>query len=145
MNVYGCVCVLHAWAGGGWWGGGVFGKNECPVSWWAVWSGPGHLDNNGMKCSYCLKFTGRYAACTVWLQERDTKTGWVREMLKCEEGEGLERQGERRVHTVNRETSWLLLISGQMLLRLHWYRGLKAIVSEVRQKPSYSLVPELYY
>lgn len=34
--------------------------------------GHGHSDNNGMKCSYCLKFAGWYSVCTV---EGDTNRG----------------------------------------------------------------------
>lgn len=60
MIAYGCVCVCFCMPEQG------AGKNECPVSWWDVWSGPGHSDNNGMKCSYCLKFTGRYTRCVQW-------------------------------------------------------------------------------
>lgn len=85
-----CVFCMPERGGGG------------PVSWWAVWSGPGHLDNKGMKCSHCLKFTGRYAACTVvWLSRRGTQREGCREVSQG----NVEMWGEWRLGGTERKTS----------------------------------------
>lgn len=68
---------------------------------------------------------------------------WVRKMVQCEQSEGLERQREREVHTVNSKTSGLISISGQVPLCLSWYWRLCMIVLEVRQKISYRLIQKL--
>lgn len=120
-TVYGCVCFCMPEQGAG--------KNECPVSWWAVWSEPGHLGQQWYEVQLLFKVyravRGVYssAAAGEGYKERGVKR-WVRKMLKCEEGEGLERQRERGVHTVNRKMSEMIFISRQIPLRLNWYWGL---------------------
>lgn len=68
---------------------------------------------------------------------------WVRKMVKSEQSEGLERQRDREVLTVNSKTSGLIFVSRQIPLRLSWYWRLYMIVLEIRQKISYRLIQKL--
>lgn len=119
MVVYVCVCVCFCMPEQG------PGKNECPVSWWDVWSGPWPLGQQWDEVQ--LLFKVYRVVLGVYRGEGYKQRGakrWVRKMVKCEEGEGLKRQRERGEHTVNRKTSGLIFISRQIPLRLNWYWGL---------------------
>lgn len=86
-------------------------------------------DNNGMKCRLLFKVYRAVrsvyssVAAGEGYKERGVKR-WIRKMVKFEEGESLERQRKRGVHTVNRKMSELIFINRQIPLWPNWYWGL---------------------